>query len=433
MPDRFNAELLEFLKRSPTPFHATANMATALDAAGFSRIAERDAWQLTPGGRYYTVRNGSSLVAFVLGRKSPDTSGWRMVGAHTDSPCLKVKPNPQLNAHGYWQLGVEVYGGALLNPWFDRDLSLAGRVSYRRADGGIGSALIDFERPVAVIPSLAIHLDREANNSRSVNPQRELPPVLMRLGNGSAPDLRALLAEHLRSAAVSDVAEVLDYELSFYDAQPPALVGWQHDLIASARLDNLLSCFIGLQALLTADGEYSCLLTCNDHEEVGSQSTSGAQGPMLRTLLERIAGSTEAYVRAIDQSLMVSCDNAHALHPNYADRHDAQHGPALNGGPVIKVNANQRYATNSETSALFREFCARADVPVQSFVVRTDMACGSTIGPITAGNIGVATVDVGVPQLAMHSIRETCGALDPQRLYLALAAFNRAPRVDCGS
>lgn len=428
---KFNAGLLEFLHRSPTPFHAVANMVDQLDAAGFVPLDEGESWALQPGGRYYVVHNGSSLVAMVLGRSGPEQSGWRMVGAHTDSPCLKVKPRPEGESQGCWQLGVEVYGGALLNPWFDRDLSLAGRVTLRLEDGGLASTLVDFRRPLAVIPSLAIHLDREANSQRSINAQQHLPPVLSSLDGGPLPELRTLLARQVQESGEPSWqgAEVLDYELSFYDSQPPALVGWKEDFIASARLDNLLSCHAGLQALLAADGEHSALLVCNDHEEVGSQSSAGAQGPMLRNVLDRVAGGSAEAARAISRSLMVSCDNAHAVHPNYADRHDPQHGPLLNGGPVIKINANQRYATNSETSAWFREFCRQAEVPVQAFVVRSDLACGSTIGPITAGAVGVPTVDVGVPQLAMHSIRELCGASDPHRLYRALVALNNAPRV----
>lgn len=428
----FNTDLLQFLQRSPTPFHAVSNLVQELEAAGYRRLDERDPWQVKPGGRYYVTRNGSSLIAFMLGRHSPAESGWRMVGAHTDSPCLKVKPQPETVSQGCWQLGVEVYGGALLNPWFDRSLSLAGRVTCRHADGRLVSELIDFIRPLAVIPSLAIHLDREANSQRSINAQQHLPPVLKTLdGNEQMPDLRQLLRSHLEATRGDEfaTAEVLDYELSFYDVEAPALVGWKQDFIASARLDNLLSCFIGVRALLAADGDYSCLLVCNDHEEVGSQSSAGAQGPMLRAVLDRLAGSTEAGVQIMSQSLLVSCDNAHAIHPNYADRHDARHGPLLNGGPVIKLNANQRYATNSETSAWFRHFCSEAGVPVQSFVVRSDMACGSTIGPITASAVGVPTVDVGVPQLAMHSIRELCGVQDPHRLYRALIALNNAPQV----
>ena len=220
---------------------------------------------------------------------------------------------------------------------------------------------------------------------------------------------------------------MLDYELNFYDSQAPAVVGMKGEFVASARLDNLLSCYIGLSSLLAADGEQSALLVCNDHEEVGSLSASGAQGPMLSSILKRIAGSEEAYANLVDGSVMISVDNAHGIHPNYADRHDDNHGPRLNGGPVIKVNNNQRYASNSETAGLWRLLAAEVGVPVQSFVVRSDMACGSTIGPITAGAIGVRTLDIGVPTFAMHSIRELAGSADSEGLQRVLTAFFKRP------
>ncbi|WP_414730071.1 M18 family aminopeptidase [Zhongshania aliphaticivorans] len=417
----FNEDLLRFLDASPTPFHAVETMAMALRAAGFEALDERDEWQLKPGGRYFVVRNGSSLVAFSCGESNLLQRGWRMVGAHTDSPNLKVKPTPELHRHGYFQLGVEVYGGALLNPWFDRDLGLAGRVNYENSQGDMRSCLLNIARPVGLIPSLAIHLDREANNSRTVNPQKDLPVVLLQ--SDEKQDFRALLAEALAAQGVADVATVLDYELSFYDCQNAAIVGWNGDFIASARLDNLLSCYIGMQALLKSDAQSHTILVCNDHEEVGSQSAVGAQGPMLESVLRRIAGDEVSLQRAMANSMMISADNAHGIHPNFSDRHDANHGPLLNAGPVIKNNVNQRYATNSDTSSLFRRLCADEDVAVQSFVVRSDMACGSTVGPLTAAALGVKTLDVGVPTFAMHSIRELAGSQDAFKLTKVLAAF----------
>jgi len=409
--------LLGFLKVSPTPFHAVQNMVQQLKAAGFRLLKESERWDLDDGGKYVVVRNDSSLVAFIKGSKSAAGRGIHLVGAHTDSPTLKVKPNPELNNKGYFQLGVEVYGGALLNPWFDRDLSLAGRISYVDKNGSLASALVDFEKPLAVIPSLAIHLDRDANSGRSINAQNHLPPVLMRAEGKQ--DFRAWLKQAI-SADMPAVEKILDYELCFYDTQSPAVVGLQEEFIASARLDNLLSCYVGLQALLTSESSEHCLLICNDHEEVGSQSTSGAEGSLLKTVLERWMPEIEARARTLDASFMISTDNAHGVHPNYPDKHDANHGPLLNAGPVIKVNASQRYASNSETQALFRHLCEQEKIPVQSFVVRNDMACGSTIGPITAAALGVKTIDVGIPQLAMHSVRELCGIRDPEYLYRIL-------------
>lgn len=426
-------ELLEFLRHSPTPFHAVANMVVRLRRNGFVVLSEADSWQLRAGGRYIVVRNDSSLVAFTLGSEDPVTTGFHMAGAHTDSPCLKVKPTPELQRSGYLQLGVEVYGGVLLNPWFDRDLSLAGRVTYTDGDAVLKSALVDFEKPVAFIPSLAIHLDRDVNGGRAVNAQNHLPPVLMCAAPDRKFSFRELLAAQLRKQlGGTGAADILDYEICCYDTQPAALAGFEQEFIAGARLDNLLSCFIGLYALLAANGKRNAMLVCTDHEEVGSASTAGAQGTLLQSVLRRIAAGNAAagggnayenYARMIDRSILISCDNAHGVHPNFADKHDGNHGPLLNGGPVIKINANQRYATNSETAALFRQLCQLQDVPVQSYVVRSDMACGSTIGPIAATEIGVRTVDVGVPQWAMHSIREVAGSRDCWYLWRALTHF----------
>ena len=422
--DVFNEQLLAFIEASPSPFHATEQMAGVLAGNGFVELKESESWNISPGSKCFVTRNDSSIVAFSLGPGALSETGMHMVGAHTDSPCLRVKPNPELIKEKYLQLGVEVYGGALLNPWFDRDLSLAGRVSYLNKQDEVCSALVNFEIPIAVIPSLAIHLDRKVNEKREINAQMHLPPVLMRMPKDDKPDFRDILYQLLnKQHPESSASRVLEYELCFYDTQPPAIIGLHQDFIASARLDDLLSCYTGLAALLEAGSDQACLLVCNDHEEVGSASACGAQGPFLKSVLQRLCNSIEAFSRCIDHSVMISADNAHGIHPNYSDKHDGNHGPILNKGPVIKVNSNQRYATSSETSAMFRQLCQRANVPVQSFVTRTDMACGSTIGPITASEIGVKTIDVGVPTFAMHSIRELAGRWDGYYLYRALREF----------
>ena len=398
--------LIEFLAEAVTPFHAVTALRARLEAAGFKAIASDETPAL--GGCYYRIANGSSIIAYRLGSRSPAETGIALAGAHTDSPTLMVKPKPEKTRHGYAQLAVEVYGGALLNPWFDRDLSLAGRVSYR-SEGSVKTHLVDFQEPIAFIPSLAIHLDREVNQKRSINPQTDILPIL-----GQSIDdwsVRKQLSDKLVASGCR-VDEVLDYELAFYDVQRAALIGLNREFIASARLDNLLSCYVGMEALIAADSDVTALMVCNDHEEVGSLSAVGANGPMLTQVLRQIAGSPLDYQRLVDRSMMISCDNAHGIHPNFADRHDDNHGPKLNAGPVIKVNSNQRYATNSVTSAAFRTMALACDVPVQSFVVRSDMGCGSTIGPITAGETGIQTLDVGVPTFGMHSIRELAGTED---------------------
>lgn len=423
--DTFNEGLLEFLGRACTPLHAARLLADALRERGFRPLGASDEVALSPGEGGFLLRGGS-VVALRAGTDPAAAQGLRMVGAHTDSPCLMVKPQPEICRGKYRQLGIEVYGGALLNPWFDRDLSLAGRVSFADARGGVATALVDFRDPVAVVPSLAIHLDREANNQRSVNAQKDLAPLLGLAGDGSDFDLRALLAERLAGDGHA-VDEVLAFELSFYDTQAPALVGLEREFIASARLDNLLSCYTGLRALLDAPGEQWTLLVCNDHEEVGSLSATGAQGPLLREFLLRHAPLGAGLAALMQRSMMISADNAHGVHPNYADRHDPDHGPLLNGGPVIKVNASQRYATSSDGAALFRLLARREEVAVQSFVTRADMGCGSTIGPITAGELGVTTLDIGVPTFAMHSIRELAGSEDAWALYRVLKRYFAEP------
>jgi len=420
----YNDALCDFLSVATTPFHATKRLVQMFEEAGFIRLSDGAAWDTQPGGRYFVTRNDSAIVAFVRGKNTPWNEGVRMVGAHTDSPCLMVKPSPEIRKNGFLQLGVEVYGGALLNPWFDRDLSLAGRVSYTDNDNVLRTALVDFREPIAIIPSLAIHLDRTANSERTVNAQTDIPPILCAPGGKNDATLRELLKSHLeKTANPLAVKEVLDYELSFYDTQPPAMIGLEKEFIASARLDNLLSCFTGAVSLLACGNETNALLVCNDHEEVGSLSTAGAQGPLLMTVIKRLAGDEHQQAACVDGSLFISADNAHGVHPNFSDKHDGNHGPLMNGGPVIKHNASQRYATNSETSGFFRQLCLSEEVPVQAFVVRSDMGCGSTIGPVTAGSSGVRTLDVGVPTLAMHSIRELAGSKDAWYLYRVLTRF----------
>ncbi len=406
--------LMEFLGNSPTPFHAVKNMEDALIKAGYLKLNEEDSWSLKKGGKYFVTRNDRSIVAF---KNFDPSKGFRITGAHTDSPALKLKPSPDKIFKNYYQLGVEIYGGMLLAPWFDRDLSLAGRVSYLDKSGQIKGHLVDFKRPIAFVPSLAIHLDRNINENRTINKQKEMPPLLAHFKKDL--NFKDILAGEMKK--VKGLVEILDFELYFYDVAAPSTVGLEEEFLASARLDNLLSCYIGLISLIESSGDSNAVLVCNDHEEVGSESYVGAAGPFLKSVLERISGSD--FPLSVAKSTMISCDNAHAVHPNYSEKHDENHGPLINEGPVIKINSNQRYATNSDTSAIFAYLCKKAKVPFQKFVTRADMACGSTIGPITSTLIGLKTVDVGIPQLGMHSIREMCGTKDPGFLHKVLIEF----------
>ena len=426
------SRLLEFLSQSPTPFHAVKNLTAMLEQGGFKELKEDQSWGELGFGKYFVTRNQSSLIAFHV---NADTvaKGFRLVGAHTDSPCLKVKPNAITESCGYAQLALEPYGGVLLAPWFDRDLGLAGRVSYADQTGQVHNAIINIDRPIGFIPSLAIHLDRDANNKHSINKQKDLPALLCRCQNDESdnsqkPDFHQLLRDQIEEEyGVLDIDNILGFELSLYDLNAAATVGLEQEFIASARLDNLLSCFAAIEALLAADIDGSTstnpVVVLNDHEEVGSGSTSGAEGPFLLATLNRICGSDESLQRALNHSMLISADNAHGVHPNFSDKHEPNHQPLINAGPVIKVNHNQRYATNSETEALFRQVCAHNSLPVQAMVVRSDMGCGSTIGPITATRLGVRTIDIGVPQLGMHSIRELAGVQDQKTLVDALKGF----------
>ena len=414
--EEFNGGLLGFLDASPTPFHAVANMAEMLENAGFVYLDERSDWKLERGQRYYTVRNNASIIAFTY----PGGDDYVMIGAHTDSPNLKLKPSPVLKGSGTVRLGVEPYGGLLMNPWFDRDLGIAGRVAYRTKTGEIVEMNVDSRAPVAIIPSLAIHLDREANKSRSVNPQTDLPALI---GCDTDFDFERWVGGLLAKEGVEDFARLLSHELSLYDTQKAAYVGVEREFIASARLDNLLSCYVALLAIVSAPPSRPCLMICSDHEEVGSESSSGAAGPFLENTLRRMADDYESFVQLCQRSMMVSCDNAHAQHPNYADRHDPEHAPYINKGLVLKLNANQRYASNSRTVSRFVLAAERAGHPLQEFVTRSDMGCGSTIGPITATRLGIETLDVGLPTFAMHSIRELAGTKDAYELYEILMAL----------
>ncbi|MGY8784301.1 MAG: M18 family aminopeptidase [Pseudomonadales bacterium] len=424
--------LLQFLQQSPTPFHAVANMATLLDAAGFQRLESSNSWNLEKNSRYYVSRNDSALIAFKTGAGDLPGSGFRIAGAHTDSPCLKIKPHADVSSQGYAQLGVEVYGGALLHPWFDRDLSIAGRVNYQNADGSLASILVDLKDPVGFIPSLAIHLDRTANEGRAINKQKELPPILLQLDEDEKFNFEDYLLEYLQeNMGCLDANVILSHELLLYDTQAPALVGLRKQFISSARLDNLLSCFVALHALIESKDETASVLVCNDHEEVGSVSAAGAEGPFLKSVLQRMlesedktgGSSAASFDRAIQNSVLLSVDNAHGVHPNFSDKHDSAHSPKLNAGPVIKINANQCYASNSESIALLKSICNRLGIGHQSFVMRSDMGCGSTIGPITSALLGISTVDIGIASFAMHSIRESAGAADVESMGVLIQAF----------
>lgn len=431
------ADLLTFIDRSPTPYHAVAESIARLESSGYERLEETEFWSLASGNRRYVVRGGGSLVAFEVGTSAPASAGFRIVGAHTDSPNLRVKPNPDVRAHGLHQLAVEPYGGLLLHSWLDRDLSLAGRVTLRDGDA-TRTQLVDFTRPLLRIPNLAIHLYRElAREGLKLNAQRHLVPVF---GLSEDMTLGRLLAQELSGGADSEVeaSDILAYDLMAYDCQPASRSGADGEFIHAARLDNLASSHAGLSALVAAGANDASAATrmviLYDHEEVGSRSAEGAGGTFLADTLERIAGACpdgegvgastgQDPARAISRSWLISADMAHAVHPNYSERHEPGHRPRIGSGPVIKTNSNRSYATDSESAGFFASLCARVDVTPQNFVTRSDLGCGSTIGPISAARVGIRTVDVGNPMLSMHSCREMAGAADVAPMIAVLTEF----------
>jgi len=413
-PDHLAAarDLLDFIKAAPTPRHAVAEVVRRLSEAGFSGFDEGDSWELAPGARGY-VRRGGSVAAFVVGGEPAHEAGFCVVGAHTDSPNFRVKPAADAESAGFATLAVEVYGGVLLSTWLDRDLALAGYLVL--GDGT--EALVRLDGPVCRIPNLAIHLNRDVNKEGLVlNPQNHLSPVIG-LSGESVPSLldRACAALEGSFGGVRP-ADVLSFELSLFDSQPGSLGGGAGEFLFSARLDNLASCHAALSALLASPGESAKTraFVLYDHEEVGSQSATGARSDFLETLLARLSrgGGPDALPRALSRSLLISADMAPGVHPNYPDKHDRQHRPMLGRGPVIKVNANQSYATDARGAAAFTRACQAEQLAPQHFVSRNDMPCGSTIGPISAARLGVTTVDVGNPMLSMHSCREMAASAD---------------------
>jgi aspartyl aminopeptidase len=433
MPDPV-VDLLSFIDRSPTPYHAVAESVSRLQAADFHAIHEEEVWDLAPGDRRYMVRHEGSLVAFQIGETSPAEGGFRIIGAHTDSPNLRIKPKPDVDASGYRQLGVEPYGGALLHTWLDRDLSLAGRVTLR-GESLPHAVLIDFARPILRIPNLAIHLQRELNKEGlKLNAQRHLAPIIGLEESGS---FRDLLASELRAQNQIEVDpnDVLAFDVMTYDVQPSVVSGVRGEFIHAPRLDNLASCHAGLTALIAACSaplpQHTCVVVLYDHEEVGSRSAQGAASPLLAGALERSVcgfkgGEPQGLERAISRSTLISTDMAHAVHPNYADRHEPEHLPVIGKGPVIKSNANQAYASDAQTAGFFAGLCDPLGIEPQHFVSRSDLGCGSTIGPITAARIGIRTVDVGNPMLSMHSCREMAGTADVAPMIEVLRSFLEA-------
>ncbi len=421
--------LLDFIDASPSPWHAVNSVEARLAAFRFVKLDETVQWDLQPGGRYYVIRDDSSIVIFVQGQKPLVETGFKIIGAHTDSPGLRIKPNAGMGSDGLLRLGVEIYGGPILATFTDRDLSLAGRISYKDDKNAIVSRLVNFDRPLLRLPNLAIHMNRAVNeDGLKLHKQNELPLILSVLAEECLP--QAYFSQILQQQTACEAERILSWDMAVYDTQKGAFWGAENEFYADSQLDNLASCHAALQALLddaVLENDHTLVCAFFDHEEIGSESNKGADGSFLADVLQRIALATEKnkddFARALAKSFMISADMAHAYQPNFPLAYDAEHKVAVNKGPVIKVNANHRYSTESISQALFVDWCEQAGVPYQKYSHRTDLACGSTIGPITSARLGIRSVDVGNPLWAMHSIRESAGVLDHGYMIRVLKKF----------
>jgi aspartyl aminopeptidase len=425
---KFAEQLIDFCYASPTAFHAVAATRALLEKNKFQQLEEGDEWKIKAGGRYFVVRNDSALLTFVAGSKPVTAAGFRIIGSHTDSPCFRIKPAPEMVAEEkYLKLNTEVYGGPIFSTWFDRPLAIAGRVVCRSPEALNPSVkLVNIARPVCVIPNIAIHMNPDANNGFVPNKQTDLLPMLGQINQKLEEKgyLVGLLAKDLKVKA----ADILDFDLFLYEYEKGSLIGAREEFISAGRIDNLGSVLASVSALCEVKKPAAtCVVAAFDHEECGSSTRQGADSEILAELLERIViatgGGRSDYFRALARSFIVSCDGAHAVHPNMGGKADPTSRPMLNGGVVIKLSANRSYTSDAVSGAAFMQVCEKAGVRVQRFVNRSDMRGGSTIGPISSTHVGIASVDVGIPMLAMHSIRELCGVEDNMSMFKALLEF----------
>ncbi|MFA8435348.1 MAG: M18 family aminopeptidase [Marinifilaceae bacterium] len=410
-------ELIDFIHRSPSPYHAVNNIREELTGAGFQELDLREEWNISKGGKYFTTKNGSAIFAFEIGSGEIEEEGFQLICAHSDAPGFKIKPNPEIIVEGnYMKLNTEVYGGPILSTWMDRPLSIAGRVSVKSNDPlNPENLFVKIDRPLMVIPNLAIHLNRKVNEGVELNKQKDMLPLLSMITEDMEKDncLVKLIAQELKI----DVESIIDFDVTLFEVEKGCIMGLNEEFISSPKLDDLAMAHAGLKALLASEpSKKTKLLAIFDNEEVGSVTKQGAGSPVLRHLMQRIAfklaKDTEQFQRAIYNSFMISADMAHAVHPNISEKHDPTNRPFINKGPVIKIHANQKYTTDGESGTVFETLCKNAEVPYQKFVNRSDLVGGSTLGNVSTGQVDIRTVDIGNPMFAMHSVRETGGVMD---------------------
>ena len=424
-------ELLEFINESPTAYHATNNVKKMLDESGFKELKESDTWKLNKGDKGYVIKNDSAIIAFEIGTGKIEEEGFRLIGAHTDSPCFKVKPAPEMVVENkYIKLNTEVYGGPILNTWFDRPLSLAGRVTLK----GVTpfkplTKLININKPLLVIPNLAIHMNRNVNEGYAINKQKDTLPLLGFINENLEENKEKTgILEIIKNQLKVEKEDILDFDLFLYEHERGCLLGLNEEMISASRLDDLWMVFSGVKALLESkQNKATKVMVCVDNEEIGSLTSQGARSSLLKNILERITLSLgknkEEFFRTIAKSVMISADLAHAVHPNQSEKHDPTNRPVLGNGPVIKMSASGSYSTDSYASAIFQGLCKEANVPCQKFVNRSDVRGGTTIGPITSADLSIPVIDMGAAIIGMHSIRELASVKDNEYTIKAFTKF----------
>lgn len=425
---KFAKNLIDYIDRSVTTFHAVKTTKEILDDNGFEKLSLKSNWKLKKGGKYYTIKNNSALIAFRIGEGDLAKIGFRLIGAHTDSPTFRIKPNPEMSViDNYLKLNTEVYGGPIMNSWFDRPLSIAGRVMVKGEDVfNPKGHLVDFKRPILTIPNLAIHINREVNSKFEINPQKHTLPILSMIDEEF--EKNNYLLKIIGKELDINYEDILDFDLFLYSTEKGELVGLNEEFISVGKLDNLAMVHAGIYGLMDSEsGESTNIVAAFDHEEVGSRTKQGAGSPLLKNIMKRIGNNLkldeEEYFRSLENSFMISADMAHAVHPNFVDKADPNNRPVINKGPTIKIAANQAYTTDAYSSAVYEGICRKIDVPVQKFTNPSDKKGGSTIGPISSSQININSIDLGNPILAMHSIRELGGVKDHYHIYRSFVEY----------